>query len=213
VTAALDIDVQTASTHCTHCFRAVNPETVVKPDEDPLSSVFCSNDCLVASQNQSHNLIFSLNTPVPSSIPFQPLPPQAQEERRKAQGLLVQFIEKEQRTAPVLIARFVGRQVQAEFAKYAAGAGKQPEGIVGEYPDAENGDYALADHVERLRYIEVTPAEEEFSKLTAVLSSAMPGLDQFLTDDRHSILAGKIAYNAFGVYFEEGRDDKVIYTS
>jgi len=33
-------------------------------------------------------------------------------------------------------------------------------------------------------------------------------LEQFVTEERHATLLGKMAYNAYGVYFDGGRDDK-----
>lgn len=78
-----------------------------------------------------------------------------------------------------------------------------------DFTDAESGDYLLADHMERLRYLEVKPSAEELPLLVDVLQTALPGLEQFVTDERHATLLGKMAYNAFGVCFGSGRDDKV----
>jgi len=44
--------------------------------------------------------------------------------------------------------------------------------------------------------------------LAKVLATAVPGLEQFVTDERHATLLGKMAYNAYGVCFGGGRDDK-----
>ena len=52
-------------------------------------------------------------------------------------------------------------------------------------------------------------SEEEVKLLAKVLATAVPGLDQFTSrDERHATLLGKMAYNAYGVCFGGGRDDK-----
>jgi hypothetical protein len=51
--------------------------------------------------------------------------------------------------------------------------------------------------------------EEEIKIISRVLSSALPGLEQFVTEERHATLLGKMAYNSYGVCFDGGRDDKV----
>lgn len=70
----------------------------------------------------------------------------------------------------------------------------------------ENSDY---DHMERLRYVDTEVTQEEKTLLSNVLAAALPGLERLLGDDRHDILKGKMRYNAVGVSFNGGRDDKV----
>lgn len=60
--------------------------------------------------------------------------------------------------------------------------------------------------MERLRYLEVKPKEEELPLISAVLEKTLPGLEQFVTEERHATLVGKMLYNAIGV---GSRDDKV----
>jgi len=40
----------------------------------------------------------------------------------------------------------------------------------------------------------------------------LPGLEQFITDERHATLLGKMVYNSYGVCFNGGREDKPIPT-
>lgn len=70
-------------------------------------------------------------------------------------------------------------------------------------------DYSLYDHLERLRYLEVEAPEQETKSLRDVFQTALPGLEAFITDERHAMLKGKMAYNAYGVVYNGGRDDKV----
>ena len=57
--------------------------------------------------------------------------------------------------------------------------------------------------------LEVKKNEEEERLLIDVLRSAVPGLEGFITGEKHSMISGKMAYNAFGVCYAGGRDDKV----
>lgn len=120
------------------------------------------------------------------------------------------YLQGQERTAPLLVSRFIARQVAAETAKMvndASGIRGEATGKV-DYTDADEGDYQLADHMERLRYLEVVPPQEQLPLLVDVLQTALPGLEQFVTDERHATLSGKMAYNAYGVCFDGGRDDR-----
>lgn len=75
--------------------------------------------------------------------------------------------------------------------------------------EAVHSDYSLYDHLERLRYLEVEAPAQETKLLRSVFQTALPGLEAFITDERHATLKGKMAYNAFGVVYNGGRDDKV----
>lgn len=75
--------------------------------------------------------------------------------------------------------------------------------------EAVHSDYTLYDHLERLRYLEIEVPEQETNLLRSVFETAIPGLESFITDERHATLKGKMAYNAYGVVYNGGRDDKV----
>lgn len=174
---------------------------------NPLSSTFCSKACLVANQSQSHSLLFTTESPLPAEISSGPASEAANEARQRAQANFVAYIKKEGRATPQLVARFIARQVALETIKMVEG-GKKPVDK-DDFTDAEGSEYLLADHMERLRYLEVKPTAEELPLLVSVLQTALPGLEQFVTNERHATLLGKMAYNAFGVCFGGGRDDKV----
>jgi len=75
-----------------------------------------------------------------------------------------------------------------------------------DFTDATSGDFLLAEHMEKLRYLDIKPNGRELPLLAGVLEKTLPGLEQFVTRERYSTLLGKIAYNAVGV---GQRDDKV----
>ena len=187
---------------------------------NPLLSSFCSEECYNAAKNHFHNLLFTLDPPLPPEIPAGPISLGALETRKYAQRAFINSIQEDGRAAPLLVAKLLARQVGIETNKMlqtakAAARGTSPQ-IAGEseksekdFTDAENGDYVLADHIERLRYLETAPEPAGMKLLGKVLESALPGLENFVTEERHATLLGKMAYNAYGVYFEGGRDDKV----
>ncbi|KAI0053595.1 hypothetical protein FA95DRAFT_1552084, partial [Auriscalpium vulgare] len=200
VIAALDADLEGKGTHCSHCLRQINKGMAIRPDSDLLNSVYCSKECQVNSKAQSQNLLFGSEPAVPPELRSE-ASGGSEIAHKAAQEKFLEFIKTDPKLAPLLVARFVARNVSAELAKLtprSAGSPKQHDGL----------EYTLFDHVERLRYLEIEAANEGWAPLQAVLETAMPGLSEFLTDERFATLLGKMAYNAFGVTFGGGRDDK-----
>jgi hypothetical protein len=177
----------------------------IRPTSDPLDSAYCSKECQIKAKSQSQNLLFSVESPLPSEM-GQPMPPQALEERRKAQIMYVKYLKKVARAAPELVARFIARQVALETANMVQDS---PVTVSSDLPEADGARYTLYDHIEQLRYLEVVAPEEEMKLLCGVLQTALPGLEQFVTSERHATLLGKMGYNMYGVCFGGGRDDKV----
>ncbi|KAJ8698741.1 mitochondrial import receptor subunit tom20 [Pleurotus ostreatus] len=205
VATVLDNDLRRQGTYCTHCLRHIEKGMAIPSSpSEPFPSVWCSKDCQLKSRTQYHSLLFTLDPPLPPDVPTPPVSPQELEERRKAQSLFAEYLVKNGNAAPLLAAKFIARQVQNETSKLMASA---PSTEI-DYPTAEGGDYGLTDHLERLRFLEIVPSPEEMRLLTDVLQHALPGLEQFVTDERHAVLLGKMAYNAFGVCYGGGRTDK-----
>ncbi|KAI6152338.1 hypothetical protein BKA82DRAFT_993451 [Pisolithus tinctorius] len=205
IVTALDSDLQGKGTHCNHCLRSLDPSNAVRPESDRLDSAYCSTECLDKAKTHSQSLLFSLDSPLPALL-APAIPPAARAARDEAQQAFADYLKKHGKAAPQLVARFIARQVSAETAKMI------PPGLSGmkgaEPVLTDGGDYTLYDHLERLRYLDVTPSEEETKILREVLQHALPGLEQFVTEERHATYLGGMSYNAFGVYFGEGRDDK-----
>ncbi|KNZ76044.1 Mitochondrial import receptor subunit tom20 [Termitomyces sp. J132] len=178
VVTALDADLQESGKYCAHCLRSIQSGTSVElsKDANPINSTFCSKACLTANKTQSHNLLFTSESPLPPAL-GQPLSAEGRAARLKAQERYIALLKKEKRAAPVLLGRFIARQIAVETAKMSNLATPDSD-----FTNAEG--YLLADHIERLRYIDLKP-------------------------DAYATLLGKITYNAFGVCFGDGRDDKV----
>lgn len=135
---------------------------------------------------------------------------ESRKERDAAQAAFVDHIKKSGKATSLLVARFVARQVSAETAKMVPG--NIAAQVMNDVPAADSGDYTIDDHIERLRFLELKPPEDEYKLLGKVLSTALPGLENIINDERYATLTGKMAYNAYGICFDGGRDDKVSYT-
>ena len=203
--AVLDADLRGKGTHCSYCLRYIEKDPIC-PTSDRLQSAYCSSDCQTQHRAHSQTLLFTLESALPAAISPE-ITGTPREERDKAQKVFIEYLNQTKTAASELVARFIARQVSAETAKMLP-RGILP-GVASEPVLTDGGEYSLYDHLERLRYLEVKPADHETRILRDVLQTALPGLEQFLTDDRYATFIGKMSYNAYGVYFGEGREDKV----
>jgi hypothetical protein len=135
------------------------------------------------------------------------VPPEATGKRDTAQTAFVKYIMEKKKVVPLLVARFIGRQVAVETQKMLP----NPSSLMhtSDIPEAEGGEYSLYDHIERLRYLEMSTEKKEVTLVKEVLRTALPGLEDFVTDERYAMLLGKMAYNSYGVCFGGGRDNRV----
>ncbi|KAJ7887480.1 hypothetical protein B0H14DRAFT_3082020 [Mycena olivaceomarginata] len=127
----------------------------------------------------------------------------ALEARRAAQAQLLAYLNKDNRVGTALMAKFIARQL-------TAANGTAPGQAAGDYTRADGGEYQLEDHVERWSAgpKNAEPPAEEYPLVVALLKATLPGLERFVTEDSHRSLLGRIAFNAFGVCFGGGRDDR-----
>ncbi|KAI9137964.1 MAS20 protein import receptor-domain-containing protein [Paraphysoderma sedebokerense] len=88
---------------------------------------------------------------------------------------------------PIMVARFLALMVIEDQQR-------------GEQGNTE--EYSIWDHIERLKYLELESTEKEKKEadmLRKVLGSKVPGLDEFLTDERYLLLKGKFLYNQYAI--------------
>ncbi|KAJ2038580.1 mitochondrial import receptor subunit tom20 [Coemansia sp. RSA 922] len=99
--------------------------------------------------------------------------------------------------APILIAKFFGLLVDREKKKELARA----LGVAGETTEADK--YTTWEHLECMRYLELLPTTSDariLRKLGELMSHSVPGLVEFVTSDRYTMLKGKLDYNAYAVH-------------
>lgn len=206
--ATLDADLEGKGTHCSHCLRTIQSDIAIRPESDRLASAYCSKDCQLKAHTQSQGLLFTADPPVPDALLGAGAAPANTAARADAQAAWATHLAGVGRSAPLLVARLIARQVANETLKMLPSA-STPKLPGGDAPEADGGDYTLYDHLERIRFLEVNPPKAEMELLRNVLQTALPGLEEFVTDERHATLLGKMMYNAYGVCFGGGRDDKV----
>ncbi|KAF9821281.1 hypothetical protein IEO21_00889 [Rhodonia placenta] len=204
--AALDADLEGKGTHCSQCLRQIEGDNAVRPESDRLNSVYCSPECQTKAKVQWQNLLFGLDSVLPEDLD-NGMSRLTRQQRDEAQTKFTAWLKEQDKSLPLLTARFVARQVALETAKVLP---HQSGALADELAEATiaGDEYSLYDHMERLRFVDGNVSEEETKMLCDVLGAALPGLDKSLTDERHATYNGKLAYNAIGVVLGEGRDDR-----
>ncbi|KAF9435377.1 hypothetical protein BGZ76_006417 [Entomortierella beljakovae] len=74
------------------------------------------------------------------------------------------------------------------------------------------GEYNSFDHMERLRYLEIPSSKEierEMELLKVALGSNIPGIDEFITEERYLLMKGRLLYNIYGISTALDKNRKV----
>ncbi|KAJ2717111.1 mitochondrial import receptor subunit tom20 [Coemansia spiralis] len=101
--------------------------------------------------------------------------------------------------APILIAKFFGVLVDREKKKElerVLGGGASGSG-------SEADEYTTWEHLEWMRYLELVPSPTDarmLDKLGELVSASVPGLTEFVSGDRYTMLKGKLDFNAYAVH-------------
>ncbi|KAL7752424.1 mitochondrial import receptor subunit tom20 [Sorochytrium milnesiophthora] len=102
---------------------------------------------------------------------------------------------------PLMIARFLSYMVHEDQKKTEELKAKAAANG-GEVKMDDDTGYTVWDHIERMKFLELKVTEKAKSEarlLRDVLGRKVPGLDEFLTDERYITLKGKFLYNMVGV--------------
>lgn len=206
--AVLDGDLEGSGMHCSQCLRKISGVTH-RPKDDPLNSTYCSTECQELAGRQHHAFLFGLG----SLVSVDPTPPPP-EPRRAAQTQVAQLLKKTGHNRLLLTIRLFAHQVMSETAKVLPmlkpDEPAPPPSILPEPVGEYASEYGFADHVERLRYLEMHASPEELGAMRKLFSTALNSEEtgEFMTDERYETLKGKVAYNAIGVAFGGGRENK-----
>ncbi|KAL1937720.1 hypothetical protein VTO73DRAFT_12873 [Trametes versicolor] len=205
---ALDADLEGQGSHCSYCFRTIPEDAAVTPTHDKLNSVYCSRDCQQRAEIGWQNILFGLEPVLPPELD-NGMGEITTEQRNAAQGPYVEYMKTKAKQANLLAARFVAKQIAHETINLLP---TKTGPIVEELQQMADGKdlYHVGDHIERLRFVEGNSSSEEVKLLGAVLGSALPGLEQSVTEERHATLVGKMGYNAIGVCIDGGRDGRPV---
>jgi len=205
ILSVLDTDIQLQGTHCTQCLRPVLKGVAIGIESDPLKAVYCSKKCQMQSRTQYHNALFGDEAVVSDDVDAELKTTVQQESRKQAQAEFLQQWKSTNSLSSMLIARLVVLQIIAELAKQL----KSAEGLKKDLPEAAiNLDRSVYDHFERLRFLDTTVPDGEYEAFKKLLSQTFPEFADSYSDERHALFKGKMAYNAIGVCFGGGRDDR-----
>ena len=172
-----------------------------------MGAAYCSKDCQVRSSIQSHNLLFGLDPVLPIDMDVGGIVA-PKEERDKAQQALTDYLKAHKTNASLLTARYFARQITIETAKMLPPTKPSP-GELPKLTEDDSPEYGISDHFERLRFVDVKVPEEETQLICTTFGAALPGLEQSVSDERHATTMGKMIYNAIGICYSGGRDDRV----
>jgi import receptor subunit TOM20 len=206
IVTVLDPDLEGKGLHCSQCLRQIDDGgTALRPDGDRLTSAFCSKECEAKLKAESQLLLFGPEYAVPIELnPNED--PEFAKKREEAQIAFARFVRESGRIHVTLVARFIARQVVNETVKLLpAGHPSAPT----ETDEWMGHGYSLFDHMERVRFLELIAKEDEAEQLRAILKANLEGLENFVTDERYTVLIGKMAYNAYGISLSGGRGDEV----
>ncbi|KAF9208923.1 hypothetical protein BGZ49_007129 [Haplosporangium sp. Z 27] len=98
------------------------------------------------------------------------------------EGSLSEYTKKTRDLVPEMLAKFLVKMVHEESLNSGA-------------------EYNSFDHMERLRYVDIPPSaeiEKEMELLKVALGSNIPGIDEFITQDRYLLMKGRLLYNIYG---------------
>ena len=206
IVSVLDQDLEGKESHCSQCLRRIEDDgTALRPDGDRLTSAFCSKECEAKLKAESQSLLFGPEYAVPIELnPNED--PEFAKKREDAQVAFARFVRESGRIHVTLVARFIARQVVNETVKLLPTGHPSAPTKADEWTSR---GYTLFDHMERVRFLELVAKEDEAEQLRAILKANLQGLEDFVTDERYTVLIGKMAYNAYGISFSGGRDDKV----
>ena len=206
IVSVLDPDLEGKGSYCSQCLRQIDEGAAIKPENDRLLSAFCSNECEAKLKAESQSLLFGTEYAIPIELnPNQD--PESAKKREDAQIAFTRFVQESGGIQVVLVARFIAKQVINETMKLLPAS--HPAKAAQEVDELTEDGYTLFDHMERVRYLELNGKEQEAEHLRAILKANLQGLEDFVTDERYTVLVGKMAYNAYGISPAGGRDDKV----
>ena len=212
IVTVLDPDLEGKGSHCSQCLRQIDEGAAIKPDNDRLSSAFCSKECEANLKAESQLLLFGPEYAIPIELNLNQ-DSESVKKREDAQIAFTSFVRESGSSNQVmLVARFIARQVVNETIKLLPA--NHPSAPSAQKADDDEDEltekgYTLFDHVERVRFLELSGKEGEAEQLRAILKANLEGLEDFVTDERYTVLVGKMAYNAYGISPAGGRDDKV----
>ncbi|CAG8605094.1 5594_t:CDS:10 [Ambispora leptoticha] len=167
--SALDPNLE-GGDFCGYCLREIKEKTI-EDEEDLFQPVYCSEKCRNTAAVEYSTILFKKSTT----------------SHTDKESRLVDLIKGDNVKYPLMIARFFARMVYEETEKVA---------------HKIEDDYSTFDHIEKLRYLELPATQRELREieiLKSLLASKVPGIEEFISEERYMMLKGKLLYNSYGI--------------
>ncbi|KAG0255588.1 hypothetical protein BGZ95_005721 [Linnemannia exigua] len=159
---------------CHYCLKEMISKDLMIPCNSCSVVVFCSDECRTKAGQEFHEILCTKNLLATSTgASATPSPAQA----------LREYTKDSRNVVPGLLAKFLAKMVHDESLNSGA-------------------EYNSFDHLERLVYVEKTlgPDEEkEIELLKLALGANIPGIDQFITEERYLVMKARLLYNIYGI--------------
>ncbi|CAG8436891.1 12365_t:CDS:2 [Funneliformis mosseae] len=176
IASALDPSLENGE-FCSHCLKELNGADF-SDESDLFGAVYCSKSCQEKAMAEYETLLFTTRDDVSSSN----------------EAKLMELVKSGRVKYPLMIARFLAKMVHEETQKVATGIEEE---------------YSTWDHIERLRYLAVQPYDKESNEITLLkelFKTKVPGMEEFITEERYLMLKGKLMYNAYGIHTERNME-------
>lgn len=109
--AVLDADLEGKSSYCSHCLRKIEDDIVYRIENDLYNSGYCSKECQTKSKSLSQNLLFGTDSALPAELSTE-MPGDFTAARREAQTEFSKYVKDQDKSVPMLVARFIARQAR-----------------------------------------------------------------------------------------------------
>ncbi|CAG8673056.1 13606_t:CDS:2 [Dentiscutata erythropus] len=170
IASALDPDLETGD-YCSYCLKELSGDPI-NDDTDLFEAVYCSKTCHEKAMSEYATLLFTNRD-------------KTGKESKESQ--LVHLVKSGNVKYPLMIARFLAKMVHEETQKVITG---------------EEEEYSTWDHIERLPLLNVPPNDKETNEiklLRELFAAKVPGMEEFISEERYLMLKGKLMYNSFGI--------------
>ncbi|KAJ1919534.1 mitochondrial import receptor subunit tom20 [Mycoemilia scoparia] len=162
--------------------KKVNPNAF--ECEDCHEVVYCSEKCRTDAHDAYHQVLCTSS---------------------KEAASFVKQCRESNELAPIIIAKFFSTLIDKEKKKELARAVNADS-----KSESDDDEYTTYEHLERLKYLEIIPSKDDavaLKQLSGMLASKIPGLGDFINEERYVTLKGKLAYNTFATKL--GSSEKV----
>ncbi|RKP34357.1 hypothetical protein BJ085DRAFT_23803 [Dimargaris cristalligena] len=157
--------------YCSFCLKYLLDDTEAPTCDSCKKVRYCSTQCKDKAYDEFHRYLCPGNYADPHS---------------KAQELFNLWSDKSE-LSTLMIARFFGHLIEVEKSRQLT---------------AGEGDFTVWERMEHLKFLELPDSAMDHSRqnlINELICKKVPGLDEFMTDERYLSFKGKLLYNAIAI--------------